>query len=236
MKITKEELGFNKNHGMIIAAVILAFAIYASPALGFDVKRIFIKDKNSFSLEPITYESVRSKVMADMGVSESPDYKKMQDQLALIDRGAIDTRVLGEAIGIGEIPSPSEMQLPEMLQEYPLNIISNNDLAKVAGFKQAVSEIENKHGLIDLMATLNTTDASVIKDRLPIWKQMLAELSRVPVPSSFAEEFRARFGFYYSMMKTGEIYAGLVDESELPLYLKAMMAFSSKMENNVIEE
>lgn len=229
MKISNEQLGFNKNHAVVIGVVVLAFSFYALPRMGINAKAMFGNDQNKITI--IKTDDVRKNVLADMGLSDNPDYDKMREQVALLDRGAIDTKVLGEAIGIGAIPGANDMMLPEMEQNYPFNIVNDNSVIAVSKFKQRVSDIELKYGLVDLMATLNATDSVMIKKSLPVWKQMLEMLSHVPVPESQKDEYRARFGFYFSMYKTAEVYAGVVDESQLPLYLKAMMAFSSKIED-----
>lgn len=234
MKISNEQIGFNKNHAMVISAVILAFAVYASPALGFDMKNIFTKKNNSkVQLDLITYDQVKGNVLADLGVEEDPAYNKTRDQLALLDRGAVDAQVLGEAIGVGSIPSAKDMILPEMEQKYPLKVINDNGVDAMLKYKKALSQIDSQYDTMTLMAIMNSGDQQAIKESLPQWSALLKTMSQVEVPSSVKEEYRARLGFNFSMMKAAEVYAGLISDSELPLYLKAIMAYSSKIETSL---
>lgn len=227
MKISNEQIGFNKNHAIIIGAVILALSFYSLPRMGINVKAMF--DKNEVKVAVPTYDETRSKVIADMGLTENPDYNKAREQIALLNRGAIDANVLGEAIGVGAIPGANEMDLPEMEQLYPLNVIKDNGVETVANYHRYVNQIEAKYGVIGMLTILNSSDTQMIMNSMKQWKSMLQELSKIPVPSSLENMHHARLGYYYSMMKTGEVYAGMTSESELGLYVKAMLAFSNKM-------
>lgn len=228
MKFTKEEIGFNKNHAMIMGVVVFALAGYALPKAGLNVKAMFGGNQ---PVHIMTYDDARAKVIADLGDIGPNDYTKTKDQIALIDRGTLDTQVLGDAIGVGTIPNAKDMQLPELDQQFPLTVTEAEGNEAEASYHTAVSDIESKYGVIDMLAVLNTSNTEELKQSTMQWRQMLRELASVPVPKKMQASHHARLGYYYSLMKTGEVYAGISSESELPLYVKAMLAFSSSMDD-----
>lgn len=228
IRYIKEQTGMNKNHVMVMGVVVFALASYALPKTGLSVRAMF---GNGEPVAIMTYDDARARVLADMGDISPIDNTKTKDQIALIDRGTLDTQVLGDAIGIGTIPNAKDMQLPELDQQYPVKTVEDDTEATLTRYQMALNDIETRYAVVDMLATLNSSDTESIKQSTFKWKQMLQELSAVPVPTKLQANHRARLGYYYSMMKTGEVYAGISSESELPLYVKAMLAFSSSIDN-----
>lgn len=227
-KTQLQEMGFNGNHALLLLAGVVVFILLLLPRVDIKLSAMFSKaDENKKTL---TYEQVRDEVYAQMGLGSSDDYlQQLENQFALLDRGMADGAVLGEMIGLGEIPSASEINLPEVNQRYPIILSSDNSAQAVTFYRTQVASIESSYNKVGIMAELNSNDKQALLDSTTRWRAMLEELSTLSVPVSQQAFHKNLLHHYYAVLKMGEVYAGAGNEAELGLFLKIMIATANEI-------
>lgn len=228
MKNNLEQLGFNRNHYLIGLTALIVFAILVFPRTGIKLSAMF-----SQAEEPkpqITYEQMRGEVYAQMGVGEVDPYiEELDKQFALLDRGQADGSVLGDAIGIGEVPNADELVLPEVEQRFPVRVTAGFQPEQETKYMAQLQELETSYGTLTMAADLNSSDLNLLQASVKKWQSLLTDLSNSEVPPTLEDYHRTKIYYYYSMMKIGNVYAGLEDESALGTYLKVMISFGNKL-------
>ncbi len=231
MKLFIEKLnnaGFNKNHFQLIGLAMIVFVILIFAKSEISLKSLVTQADSK--PEILTYEDALKQVSSNNKVNSDQFNKDLENQFALLDRGQADGKVLGEAIGIGAIPDSSELAVPEAFNEYPVVTSNDNSSVAIANYQNAITNIEARYGTVEMLADLNSDDKQMINSSLAKWKNLLLEISKINVPSSLAESHKNKIVYYYAIMKTGEVYAGQLDESKLSYYLKIMLSYANKVQ------
>jgi len=230
MKFVKtkiQQYGFTVNHIALLAVAVLIFGALVIPKTGLSITSVFGTDEQQPML---TYDQIRGEVYAQMGVGSEDAYiQELENQFALLDRGSTDGAVLGEIIGVGELPDPNSLHLPEVDAKYPARVINDNSPTSISDYQDAVAAIETRNGGARLFAQLSTADTNLLNQSVAGFSTILSEISQLNVPSSQLEMHKVHLSYYYSIMKMAEIYAGSGDESQLQFFLTVMMSTGNKL-------
>lgn len=228
MKEKLEQYGFGFNHAALITVVSLGLFSLAYAKSDISVKAMFAKAEKN---EMVTYEQVRDEVYAQAGLINNEDeyLKGLQDQFAVLDKGNIDGKVLGEAIGMGEIPQAKDLRLPELEQMYPVRLAETQTKESIEIYLNKIKELEVKYETISLFAVLNSDDKELLTRAAGQWRLLLSELSGLSAPKAMTQYQKAKLGYYYSALKMSEVYAGKVNESELQTYFQALMSYGNAL-------
>lgn len=223
-----QQLGFNRNHYLIGLIAVIVFGVLVFPRTGIQLSAMFSQADET--KPQITYEAMREKVYAQAGVGKIDPYlQKLDEQFALLDRGQADGAVLGEAIGIGEVPNADELVLPEVEQQFPIRISTSSSPEQESNYLNQLRELEISYNTLAMLGDLNSTDVSLLESSVQKWNSFLTDLSQMEVPVSMEDYHRTKIYYYFSIMRIGSVYAGLSDEASLATYLKVMISFGNKL-------
>ena len=225
-----KSLGFNSNHFKLLTVAVIVFGSLIFIKSGLSVGALFAQADDE--KPTLTYEQAREQVLAERGTTDSSEALESEAaaQLALLDLGNIDGQVLGDAIGIGEIPDADELMLPEISSEISFNITSLDDAAAQAQYQVATQTIEADANVVGLLSELNSSDQETLDHAVSGWQWVIGAMSATPVPASLEKFHKTKLIYYSVMMNIGKVYAGQKTESDLPLLTKAMLSYGQKVE------
>ncbi|HEX3096058.1 MAG TPA: hypothetical protein VHQ20_02975, partial [Patescibacteria group bacterium] len=108
-----KSLGFTAGHAQLLTVAVAIFAVLFVAKSGVNLKTVFVHADTK--TEMLTFDQVHNEVAAQENQSSDPTATDdSAQQLALLDRGDVDGKVLGDAIGIGEIPDADQLIVPDI--------------------------------------------------------------------------------------------------------------------------
>jgi len=226
-KTKLQSLGFNSAHAKLLTVVVGVFVVLFFAKSNLDVKTLFVKADSK--QEVLTYDEVKNQV-AQKYQSSSAGEDDSSDQVALLSRGDVDGKVLGDAIGIGEIPDADQLLLPEISDQLQITKAPTDNADARSAYQIQAQQIENDADITGLLAEINSDDQSTLEHSVNGWEWVINTLSKVPVPASLEKFHKDKLIYYSVLMNTAKIYSHQKSEDDLPLLTKAMLSYSQKIE------
>jgi hypothetical protein len=228
-KTKLQNLGFTSGHVQLLTVAVAIFAVLIYAKSDINLTAMFASADEEVTM--MTYEDALAEATAEQGFDYTNQNDGSEEQLALLDRGEVDGKVLGETIGIGEIPDADEMMLPEISSQLKVNAIGIESAYYRSQYQEWMHNIERDGDITNILAALNSSDPTVLREAVSGWDWVIRKMADVEVPPSL-EQYHKNKMIYYSVLKgLGEIYAGDKSESDMPLLAKAMLSFSQKVES-----
>src|SRR6476469_3596372 len=148
-KTKLQSLGFNSAHAKLLTVVVGVFVVLFFAKSNLDVKTLFVKADSK--QEVLTYDEVKNQV-AQKYQSSSAGEDDSSDQVALLSRGDVDGKVLGDAIGIGEIPDADQLLLPEISDQLQITKAPTDNADARSAYQIQAQQIENDADITGLLA------------------------------------------------------------------------------------
>ncbi len=221
-----QELGFNKNHFALIAVGTLLFIVLIIPKTGIKLSALF--SQAAEPVEMITYDQTRNDVYAQMNLGGPDPYvDELENQFALLDRGDADGAVLGEAIGLGEIPSVEQLYSSEQLSLIPVRISNDSGAAAVQKYSERMLRIESYYNTAELFASLNGTDAAAMAEAGKKATEIIETMNQLDVPKELVDYHRYNILYYQTLGKLSTAFT--TDDPNLGQYSQAMFSLLDKI-------
>lgn len=227
MRLSKlQEWGFNKNHFALLTVGTLLFVVLVIPKTGIKLSAVFSRAAEPNNL--ITYEQARNDVYAQMDLGGNDPYVDvLENQFALLDRGDANGAVLGEAIGLGEIPSVEQLYSPEQLSLIPVQVNNESGAAAVQKYAERMLRIESYYNTVELFANLNGTDDRAITETEKKVTDMIEAMNQLDVPKELVDYHRYNIMYYQTLGKLGT--ALIANDPKLGQYSQAMFSLLDKI-------
>lgn len=193
-----KELGFNRNHFLVGLTALALFAVLVFSKTGITLSAMFTNADDSQPL--LTYEQAKGEVYAQMGIVDAEKYlQDLENQFALLDRGQVDGAVLGQAIGIGAVPSSEQIFTREMLDQIPVIKSSDNSREAIQRYSELLLGAEAESGAMISIANLNSSDPLVLNQAKESAAQAVSNLKSLSVPSELADFHRYKMIYYQNL-------------------------------------
>ncbi len=227
-KTKLQSLGFTSGHAQLLTVAVAVFVVLFVAKSGINWKTVFVHADSQTHM--LTYDEALAQAQNEIGAVNPNQDDGSAEQIALLDRSNIDGKVLGDAIGVGEIPDADQMLLPDIVNQLKINNSNNDSQAARQQYVSAVQKIENDAQITSLLADLNTDDKDTLRSSADGWNWTIKQISNVPVPPSLQKYNQDKLVYYSVIMNIAKIYAGDQSEDGLPLMTKAMISYSDKMD------
>lgn len=228
------ELGFNRNHYLIGLAAIAVFAALVFPRTGIQLSAMF---SQADEVNPkITYEQMRGEVYAQMGVTDDEKYlQDLENQFALLDRGQVDGAVLGQAIGIGAVPSAEQIFTREMLDQIVLTTSSDNTPDNMKKYSEQVLQVETGNEALSTLAALNSSDSQALEQSKDQVDKIVSGLLGVTVPSELLDYHRYKLIYYQNLKAIADSFSGDNANSDLQNQTSILLSVMERIEQTKSE-
>ncbi|QQS22679.1 hypothetical protein IPM19_03545 [bacterium] len=223
-----ESLGFTRNHAYLLGAAVLVFAVLIVPRMDIKLSAVFTQAEET--QEPmLTYEDVRSEVYALNGLdAETEEYiNHLENQFALLDRGQANGQVLGEAIGLDEIPSVEQLYSNEQLSLIPIKEMIPTNQQTVEAYANKMLQIESYYNTPELFANLNSSDKNLLQKTQDQVKGIIESLNGIPVPTELVDYHRYNTLYYQTIGKLG--LAFMTGDENIAQYSSAMFSLTDRL-------
>lgn len=199
------QLGFNRNHYLVAAVAVFIFGVLVIPQTGLKLSNLFARGAETGNM--LTYEDVRNQVYAKNNVVDDDQYlADLEQQFALLDRGEVDGAVLGEAIGVGAVPSADQVFTRDLLDQIKLSTTADNSPASMQKYAEQVLQVEAENNALMSLANLNSTDAASLQNSKVQASKVVSGLLGVTVPSSLADFHRYKLIYYQNVMALADSF------------------------------
>ncbi len=229
-KTKLQSMGFGTGHLQLLTVALALFGLLMYAQSDMSITALFVSADDEVQM--ITYEDALAQSEAEYGeLADSTLSEEEQQQLALLERSDIDGKVLGEAIGIGEIPDADQMFLPEIDSSLKMNSATTESEFLRNQYMRWTQNIESDAKVTTLLAGLNSTDKQVLRDSVNGWNWVISKMGNVVVPPSMQKFHKSKMVYYSVLMNITKIYAGDKSETDMALLTKAMLSYSEKVES-----
>ncbi len=229
-KTKLQAMGFGAGHVQLLTVAVALFAVLMYAQSSMSITTLFASADDEVKM--ITYEDALAESNAQYGnLADSSVSQAEEEQLALLDRNQIDGKVLGEAIGIGEIPDADQLLLPEIDAQLKVNATAAESEVLRDQYVRWSQNIERDGNITALLAALNSTDKNLLRDSANGWNWVVTKMGNVVVPPSMQKLHKSKMVYYSVLMNITKIYAGEKSEADMPLLTKAMLSYSEKVES-----
>lgn len=201
MKDRFKSLGFTASHVHLLIVVVAFFSVMIVAKSGINFRAMFANADDEQVM--LTYDSVRSEVEAEFGYTASGEDKVAEQQIALLDRKE-NGQVLGEAIGLGAIPSAEQMFSKENLETLPIDSIIPTDSVTAEKYFNNLKIVESYFDSTNILALLNSNDEAQLTEASEQAKNIVRSLRSVPVPNEFTTFHRYQMLYYTSLSQLAE--------------------------------
>lgn len=234
MKKTKtkiESLGFTRGHIQVLTVAFIVIGGLIVFKSGINITTMFANADDE-AKPTLTYEQVAAEVAAEQSgqTSTAEADREAEEQFALLDRSIDNGMVLGDSIGLGEIPNSDEIFLQSDLEKIKVNTIATTT-ATVKAYEDEILYIESKSDLITILSNINSGDT----DTLTLGKQQALELARamgnVSVPNELVEFHRYKIMYAISLSNISEVWLKERPETDLQVQTQLMLSTMNKIES-----
>lgn len=223
-------LGFSRNHALLLGLGVVVFAILVYQKTDLSVSAMFATSAETGEL--LSYDQVRSELAnTESGSSNIDVAKEMENKIALLDRQLEDGKVLGDSIGLGDIPSASEIFTPENLDSIKLNISNNNSIENLKRYQSQLTIIEADHDVISMLAKINSDNPSEISQSKTQAEEMIKSMVQISIPSNLVEFHRYKILYLSTLTNLAEIWLGDRAESDLKVQTSILFSVLNKIES-----
>lgn len=233
-KKTLQDLGFTRNHAFVVGVSVLLFVVLVMPRFGVKLSAMFSEAEQPQG-ELLTYEQVRSEVYADSGLdSDSQDYiNNLETQFALLDRGQANGQVLGEAIGLDQIPSADQLYSDEQLSLIPIKETVPTSTESVQTYSDRVLRVESYYNTPELFSNLNSSDPNQLAKTQEQVQGIIDSFMQLPVPSELVDYHRFSILYYQTLSKLGQTFIN--DDGNMSQYSSAMFSLTDRLSSIKIQ-
>lgn len=210
MKTKLQSLGFTSGHMHLLLIAVALFSVLMVSRSNISLKTLFVKADDT-QTKMLTYEDVRDQVIAENAAAQPADdpaaEAEAEQQLALLDRQLDEGQVLGDSIGIGNIPPADQLYSRDQLDTIAVTTTATTQ-ASVALYQRNLSVAEADYDSANLIANLNSTDPEVITDAAAQTEKLISVLQTIVVPSDLADFQRYKIMYYRVLINLGNSFAG----------------------------
>ncbi len=228
MKSKLQSWGFSLGHAQLIGVAVVVFAILVFSQTNIHVKALFTKADDT---KMLTYDEVRQQTLADSGSSDSSEYDQYTDnQFAMLNLKDEQGKVLGEEVGLNDIPEGSQVFTPEILSQIILKTTPNTDARTISTYVNQVSAVELNSDVIRLLADINSDDPQTVSTAKSQAIKIVQALGTVTVPEPFVEYHRYKMMYYTILTNIADVWLGKQPQTDLQSQTKAMMSVMNKLD------
>lgn len=230
MKETKtklKELGFTQGHAHLLLVAVAFFAVLTFVQSDLSLKALFANADDEVVM--LTFDQVQSEVEAEYGGISTEADAVAEEQLALLDRQLDEGTVLGEAIGLGAIPSAESLYSPEQLNSVKIFSVVPTDQQSVVDYYDRILRIKSYYDTTQMFANLNSNSPEAMKDTQDTAKEIVYSMEQIPVPSELVEYHKYNVFYYQTLAAIAEPLSG--GEGDLSSYSKTLFSLMNKIGN-----
>ena len=227
-----KSLGFTSGHAHLLIVAVALFSVLMVAKSDLSVKALFANADDE--VEMLTYEDVRSEVVAEYGGVSSEADAEAEKQLALLDRSLDNGQVLGDMVGIGTIPNIDKIFARDQLDMIPVTTIATTQQS-VQIYSERVIGVEAEHGAVALMANLNSSDQAVLtqtKDQVVV---VISNLKGLSVPAELADFHRYKMIYYQTLASMADAFANNTLDANFQNTSKILFSVMEKIESTKTE-
>ncbi len=220
-------MGFTLAHAQLIAIAVVVFVILVATQSSLDIKAMFAGASTPEKM--LTYESVRTEVLAENGSDSNQDEMNAENARQLAMLNLSDN---GEVLGVNsDFPSAEELFSPEMMDKIAIKHSSLNGDAAIKKYADQILYVESAVDVLALLTNMNNEDHSAVEQSQNSAKSMIASMAAVPVPSGLEDYHRYKMMYYTTLINIGDIWLGKRDQSELQDQSKILFSLTEKIES-----
>lgn len=192
--------GFNLNHFLLIfvSAVMLVGFLFLRGDLHLSAFSLYSSSAENSS--PLTYEQVKAEVeKANQAEEVDPLTKEV---IAMLDPANAGGSVLGVSTeDLIQFPKAEDLVASEQLRQMPVKIISESGKEAVEKYFGWLTVVETKYNILDLLASLNSTDDAVLKNAKTRSEEVVKVLSGLSVPEELVDFHRFKYLYFLTLGK-----------------------------------
>lgn len=230
MKTKLQSMGFTKGHAQLIGIAVVIFAVLVYSQSNISLHAMFSKADNNQDV--ITYEKAKAEVLAKNGATDSTEYDQhVEDQFAMLTLKDENGQVLGDAVGLTDIPSSEELFTPETLAQITVKTTVQTDKKAIEVYAGQVVYVESRYDVISLLSQINSDDKATVALAKEQAATIVRALNLITVPQPLVEYHRYKLMYYTSLINIGEIWLGERDANQLQVQTKILMSVMNKLES-----
>jgi hypothetical protein len=153
-----------------------------------------------------------------------------EKQLALLDRSLENGQVLGEAVGMDDIPAADAIFSKDNLDKIPVKTIYNVQPGDPQSYADKLSYIESSNDVLTLLANINSNDPAVIQKSQEQATRIVQMMGTIYVPEPFVEFHRYKTMYYTSLTNLADIWMKKRPETDLQTQSTLLFSVMGKVE------
>jgi hypothetical protein len=225
-----KSLGFTSGHAHLLLVAVAIFGVLMFAQSDLNIRTLFANADDE--VEMLTYEDARAEVAAEYGgVSSTDADAEAEKQLALLDRSLDNGQVLGEAVGMENIPSADAIFSQDSLSKIPVKIIYNALPEDSQRYADKLSYIESSNDVVTLLANINSGDPAMIQKSQDQATRIVQMMGAVAVPQGLVEYHRYKTIYYTSLINMADIWMHKRPETDLQTQSTLLFSVMGKVEN-----
>jgi hypothetical protein len=226
MKSKLKSLGFTSGHMHLLLVAVALFSVLMVAKSDVSFKTLFANaDDESVML---TYDDVRSEVVQEYGDLPSNELDaEAEAQIALLDRSLDEGKVLGEAVGVGEIPSVDQIYSAEQMDTIKIFKIVDSTPESVKVYSDRMLRIKSYYNTTEMFASLNSNDPDAMKLTSEKTDGITVSMEKIPVPQELVEYHKYNVFYYQTLAAIGTSLA--TGDGDLSTYTKTLFSLTNKI-------
>lgn len=236
MKTKLQSWGFTLGHLQLIGIAVVVFAILVATQTGFPAHLHAMFSKADDTKPMLTYDDVHAQVAAENNSNNNSADDTTDQQIALLNRTDDDGQVLGDAIGLGTIPTADQLFSREQLDAIPVKTVPTNK-DSVAKYQTDLSIMENDFDTPTLIGNLNGNDPQVIKQTVQQIQSLIDKLQTLSVPDQIADYNRYKIMYYQTLINIGNAFVNNDQGSDFrnsSTALFSLVDMIGRMQNDIL--
>jgi hypothetical protein len=225
-----KSLGFTSGHAHLLIVAVAIFGVLMVAQSDISLGTLFANADDEVKM--ISYDEARAEAIAERGgVATDPGADaEAEKQLALLDRSLENGQVLGEAVGIGDIPSADTIFSQDALSKIPVKTIYNVLPDDPQRYAERLTYIESSNDVVTLLANINSGDQAVIQKSQDQATRIVQMMSAIYVPKDFVEYHRYKTMYYTSLINMADIWMKKRPETDLQTQSTLLFSVMGKVE------
>ncbi len=225
MKTKLQELGFTSGHVHLLLVAVALFSVLFVAKSDISLHTLFANADDQATM--VSFEDVMSEVQSQNGTPSTAIDPDAEEQIALLDRSLDQGSVLGEAIGIGAIPSADELYSQEQLSAIPVGAVVGTNQQSIKQYTDAMLRLETTYDTATLYSDLNSSDTEVNKQAANKVTNIVSDMTKISVPDGLLDFHRYNVLYYQSLGAIGNSF--VTGEGDLANYSKTFFSLSNKI-------
>lgn len=226
-----KSLGFTSGHAHLLLVAVAIFGVLMVTKSDINFHALFANADDEVTM--LTYEDARAEVIAARGgeMGSNPEAEaEAERQLALLDRSLDSGQVLGEAVGMDNIPAADSIFSKDALNKIPVKTIYNPLPEDPQQYANKISYIESSNDVLGLLANINSTDPSVIQKAQDQATRIVQMMGSIYVPQDLVEYHRYKTMYYTSLINMADIWMKKRPETDLQVQSTLLFSVMGKVE------